>query len=232
MTRSAFLGRQSPLPSALPAARVTYALLVRPTLAPHGVPMAFFPDVARIRYEGRESTNPLAFRHYNPDEVVEGKSMKDHLRFAVAYWHTFRGTGRRSVRPRLCRASMGRRHRLRRDGRQARPRRLRVHGEARRPLLLLPRPRRRPGRQEPARDQRQPRQGRQGPQGRAGSHRHQAALGHRQPVQQHALRPRSGHAVAMPTSSPTPRPRSRRPSKSPRSWAASTTSSGAAGKAT
>ncbi len=55
--------------------------------------MAFFPDVPKIKYEGPDSTNPLAFRHYNPDEVVEGKPMRDHLRFAVAYWHTFRGTG-------------------------------------------------------------------------------------------------------------------------------------------
>jgi xylose isomerase len=55
--------------------------------------MAFFPDVPKIKYEGPDSTNPLAYRHYNPDELVEGKSMKDHLRFAVCYWHTFRGTG-------------------------------------------------------------------------------------------------------------------------------------------
>lgn len=55
--------------------------------------MAFFPDVNKIRYEGPDSTNPLSFRHYNPEEMVEGKSMKDHLRFAVAFWHTLRGTG-------------------------------------------------------------------------------------------------------------------------------------------
>ena len=55
--------------------------------------MPFFPDVPKIQYEGPDSRNPLAFRHYNPDEVVEGKPMRDHLRFAVAYWHTFRGTG-------------------------------------------------------------------------------------------------------------------------------------------
>src|SRR3954466_10366216 len=54
--------------------------------------MAFF-DVERIKYEGPDSKNPLAFRHYNPDERVEGKSMRDHLRFAVCYWHTLRGTG-------------------------------------------------------------------------------------------------------------------------------------------
>src|SRR6476620_562484 len=55
--------------------------------------MAFFPEVEKIRFEGPDSKNPLAFRHYNPDEIVEGKSMKDLLRFAVCYWHTFRGTG-------------------------------------------------------------------------------------------------------------------------------------------
>jgi xylose isomerase len=54
--------------------------------------MPFF-DVERIKYEGPDSKNPLAFRHYNADEKVEGKAMRDHLRFAVCYWHTFRGTG-------------------------------------------------------------------------------------------------------------------------------------------
>ena len=53
----------------------------------------FFPDVPQIQYEGPESKNPLAFRHYNPEEVIEGRSMKDWLRFSVCYWHTFRGTG-------------------------------------------------------------------------------------------------------------------------------------------
>jgi xylose isomerase len=55
--------------------------------------MSFFPEVPKIRYEGPTSANPLAFRHYNPDEVVAGKPMRDHFRFAVAYWHTFRGQG-------------------------------------------------------------------------------------------------------------------------------------------
>ncbi|MDX3976491.1 xylose isomerase [Shinella sp.] len=49
----------------------------------------FFGDTPKIKYEGPDSTNPLAFRHYNPDEIVAGKRMEDHLRFAVAYWHTF-----------------------------------------------------------------------------------------------------------------------------------------------
>jgi len=52
-----------------------------------------FPQISTIRYEGPKSKNPLAFKHYNADEVVEGKTMRDHLRFAVVYWHTFRGTG-------------------------------------------------------------------------------------------------------------------------------------------
>ena len=55
--------------------------------------MPHFPDVPAIKYEGLDSKNPLAFRHYNPDEVVDGKPMREHFRFAVAYWHTFRGMG-------------------------------------------------------------------------------------------------------------------------------------------
>lgn len=52
-----------------------------------------FPNISKIQYEGPKSRNPLAFKWYNPDEAVEGKSMKDHLRFSVTYWHTFRGMG-------------------------------------------------------------------------------------------------------------------------------------------
>lgn len=48
----------------------------------------FFKGINPIRFEGRDSKNPLAFKHYNASEVVEGKAMKDHLRFAMAYWHT------------------------------------------------------------------------------------------------------------------------------------------------
>ncbi len=49
----------------------------------------FFKNIPAITYEGPASTNEFAFRHYNPDEVVMGKRMEDHLRFAVAYWHSF-----------------------------------------------------------------------------------------------------------------------------------------------
>ncbi len=52
----------------------------------------FFP-VDKIAYEGPSSTNPLAFQHYNPDEIVMGKRMEDHLRFAAAYWHSFAWPG-------------------------------------------------------------------------------------------------------------------------------------------
>jgi xylose isomerase len=55
--------------------------------------MAAFPEVDAIRYEGPDSKDPLAFHHYDENEVVEGRTMKDHLRFSVVYWHTFRGTG-------------------------------------------------------------------------------------------------------------------------------------------
>ncbi|TLD71120.1 xylose isomerase [Phragmitibacter flavus] len=52
-----------------------------------------FPDISRIAYEGPQSKNPLAFKHYNPDELVEGKTMRDHLRFSIVYWHTMCGQG-------------------------------------------------------------------------------------------------------------------------------------------
>ena len=55
--------------------------------------MAAFPEVEKIRYEGPDSKNPLAFRWYNEDEIVEGLTMKEHFRFSVVYWHSFRGNG-------------------------------------------------------------------------------------------------------------------------------------------
>ena len=55
--------------------------------------MAAFPEISKIEYEGPDSQNPLAFRWYNADEEIEGRTMRDHLRFSVVYWHTFRGTG-------------------------------------------------------------------------------------------------------------------------------------------
>ncbi len=53
----------------------------------------FFKGLSKVKYEGPESANPLAFRHYNPDEIVLGKRMEEHLRFAIAYWHSFAWEG-------------------------------------------------------------------------------------------------------------------------------------------
>ncbi len=54
---------------------------------------AFFQGIDAIPFEGKESDNPLAYKYYEANQIVNGKSMQDHLRFAVAYWHTFGGTG-------------------------------------------------------------------------------------------------------------------------------------------
>lgn len=54
---------------------------------------SFFPNIDKIKFEGKESDNPLAFKYYDENKMVAGKSMKDHFRFAIAYWHTFCGTG-------------------------------------------------------------------------------------------------------------------------------------------
>ena len=51
-----------------------------------------FPDIQKIQFEGPQSRNPLAFKHYNADEVVGGKKMRDHMRFGVAYWHAMRNS--------------------------------------------------------------------------------------------------------------------------------------------
>ena len=53
----------------------------------------YFPSIKRIEFEGRDSDNPLAFKFYNSEKIVSGKPMREHLKFAVAYWHTFCGTG-------------------------------------------------------------------------------------------------------------------------------------------
>ncbi len=60
-----------------------------------GSPMAqsHFTKIKTIRYEGPGSTNSLAFKHYNPAETVNGKTMKEQMRFSIAYWHSFRGVG-------------------------------------------------------------------------------------------------------------------------------------------
>lgn len=53
----------------------------------------FYENIPKIRYEGTNSRNPLAFRYYNPEEVILGKTMREHLRFAMSYWHTMCAEG-------------------------------------------------------------------------------------------------------------------------------------------
>ena len=53
----------------------------------------YFKGIDNIKFEGKESDNPLAFKYYNPDQVVAGKTMREHFKFAIAYWHTFCGQG-------------------------------------------------------------------------------------------------------------------------------------------
>lgn len=53
----------------------------------------FFDGLAPVTYEGPDSTSPMAYRHYNPDELVMGKRLEDHLRFAIAWWHSFAWEG-------------------------------------------------------------------------------------------------------------------------------------------
>ena len=53
----------------------------------------YYKGIGKIKYEGKESDNPLAFKYYNPSQLVAGKTMSEHFKFAVAYWHTFCGVG-------------------------------------------------------------------------------------------------------------------------------------------
>ena len=52
-----------------------------------------FPRIQTIAYEVSQSTKALSFKHYNPDEVIDGKTLSEHMLFSIAYWHSFRGTG-------------------------------------------------------------------------------------------------------------------------------------------
>lgn len=53
----------------------------------------YFKGIGEIKFEGKESDNPLAYKWYNPDQAVAGKTMSEHFKFAIAYWHTFCGQG-------------------------------------------------------------------------------------------------------------------------------------------
>ena len=53
----------------------------------------YFKGIDAIEYEGKDSDNPLAFKYYAPEHIVAGKTMREHFKFAIAYWHTFCGQG-------------------------------------------------------------------------------------------------------------------------------------------
>ena len=53
----------------------------------------YFPEIKEIKYEGPESKNVMAFKYYNKDEVIGGKPMREHLKFAMSYWHTLKAQG-------------------------------------------------------------------------------------------------------------------------------------------
>ncbi len=53
----------------------------------------YFKGIGSISYEGKDSDNPLAYKYYNPEQIISGKTMREHFKFAVAYWHTFCGVG-------------------------------------------------------------------------------------------------------------------------------------------
>ena len=53
----------------------------------------YFKGIGEIKFEGKDSDNPLAFKYYNPEQIVAGKTMREHFKFAIAYWHTFCGQG-------------------------------------------------------------------------------------------------------------------------------------------
>lgn len=55
--------------------------------------MSEYFKIGKVEYEGKKSKNPFSFRHYNPDEILNGKPMREHLKFALSYWHTLGGEG-------------------------------------------------------------------------------------------------------------------------------------------
>ena len=55
--------------------------------------MEFFKNIGKIEYKGKDSKDNFSFKYYNPDEVINGKKMRDHLKFALSWWHTMGGDG-------------------------------------------------------------------------------------------------------------------------------------------
>ena len=145
----------------------------------------YFGDIRPITYEGPQSDKDLAFRHYDPDEMVLGKRMEDHLRFAVAYWHSFTWPGgdpfggQTFERPWFPQAGAVDTMDLARQKADVAFEMFSLLGRA---LFLLPRCRRAPRRRDAGRERLAARRDRRLflPK-RDERHGHQAALGHGQP---------------------------------------------------
>ncbi len=100
-----------------------------------------FPGIGRIAYEGPASDNPLAYKVYDAERVVAGRTMREHLRFSVCYWHTFCADGADPFGPGTRDLLLGLTQRTHRGGRGPTRRGLRVLHQARRAVLLLSRSR-------------------------------------------------------------------------------------------
>ncbi len=167
--------------------------------------MDHFPDVKKIPFEGPKSRNPLAFRYYNADEFVDGKSLRDHLRFSVCYWHTFRATGADPFgAPTL--------HRPWDDGSESIENAKRRVDAAFEFISKLGAPFYCFHDRDVAPDgstflaaNRNLEAIVPAPESGPGTHGHQAPLGHGQPLFPSPLHARGGHQPATPTYSPTPR---------------------------
>ena len=129
--------------------------------------MAAFPDIKKIPFEGPESKNPLAFRHYNANELVEGKLDEGPSPLQRGLLAHHARHGQRSVRARHHASPLGGGHGLGGKRHQPGRRGLRVHREARRPFFCFHDRDVAPEGNTLARDQPQPRRGGQGPQGGA-----------------------------------------------------------------
>ncbi len=193
----------------------------------------YFPAVRRpIRYEGPDSKNPLAFRWYDEKKVVRGKTMAEHLRFSVAFWHTLKGSGADMFGPGAWTPPVGQERQPDEAGRGDAARGLRVQREARRTVLVLPRPRHRTRGAHLRRVLPQPRPHGGPRQEAAGRHGRQAPLGHGQPLLQSPLHPRRRHQSRPARLRLRGRAGASMPWTRPRPSAASTTSSGAVARAT
>ena len=153
----------------------------------------FFPEIEAVTHEGPDSENPVAYRFYDAERSVLGKSMREQLRFSVCYWHSFCWPGDDVFGAGVLRAPLVRG----RDAPGARGAqavgRIRALREAGRPLLHLSRSRPRPRRPLGGRDPVQPGAHDRKRAGRDDAHGSEAALGDRQPLRTSPLRGGCGH---------------------------------------